>query len=108
MAPSPMKAIRMGADDIGKPVETLRLALQRERGSFSNCPRGHAHSPAHRGLGPRWARSGRVSIDFPNLKERQRKKGRYAPFEKDSIQHPCPAGVTGLTKRSNAGFRFVP
>src|SRR3954453_10159772 len=27
-------------------IETLRHALQRERGSFSNCRRRHAHSPA--------------------------------------------------------------
>src|SRR5438309_404065 len=38
-------------------IETLRHALQRERGSFSNCPRRHAHSPALPWLGPRWARN---------------------------------------------------
>src|SRR5262249_17764136 len=41
-----------------RPIETLRLALQRERGSFSNLVHGGTPiRPLYRGLGPRWARS---------------------------------------------------
>src|ERR1043166_1523838 len=43
-------------------------------------PRRHAHSPAPRGLGPRWARTLK-GLDRPVelTKSRRMKKGRYAP-----------------------------
>jgi hypothetical protein len=35
-------------------IETLRLALQRERGSFSNSTGGTPIRPLYPWLGPRW------------------------------------------------------
>src|SRR5438445_8860744 len=61
-------------------IETLLHALQRERGSFSNCRRRHAHSPALPSLGPRWARYRRASIQRLFKFSRKIKKGRYAPL----------------------------
>lgn len=79
-APSPKQKRRAGARRLfAASIETLRLALQRERGSFSNCPRRHAHSPALPWLGPRWAQtegSRSTSQRFSPPKQ----KGALRPF----------------------------
>jgi hypothetical protein len=60
------------------PIETLRLALQRERGSFSNFHGGTPIRPLFRG----WVRGGRKLKGLDRLlKElRKKEKGLYAPL----------------------------
>src|SRR5258706_15974154 len=63
-------------------IETLRHALQRERGSFSNCPR-EARPFARSSRG--WVRGGHVtegsrSTGCSVFKDGEIKKGRYAPL----------------------------
>src|SRR5437763_12520810 len=62
-------------------IETLRHALQRERGSFSNCPRRHAHSPALPWFGSEVGTLlGGLDPTAVLRFSRKIKKGRYAPW----------------------------
>src|SRR5437763_15610136 len=62
-------------------IETLLHALQRERGSFSNCPRRHAHSPALPWFGSEVGTLQKGLDPTAVLKfSRKIKKGRYAPL----------------------------
>ena len=66
------------------PVETLRPALQRERGSFS---KSHGGTP----IRPLTVVGSEVGAKLKGLdrrlKEHSKKKGRYAPML------PCPAAI---------------
>src|ERR1051326_8910709 len=79
MAPRPTNQSFMGADSTADPSRPSGSRCREREVASAIGPRRHAHSPAPRGLGPRWARTLK-GLDRSVELSKSNKKGAVRPL----------------------------